>query len=168
MLGLILTFLKPFNTALVLWLILSGSNWLAAMAIMWLMICDILDGFFFRRSSFKANKKLFWFRRVFDVVLDRVATEAVLVTMIVCLNFPLYLYFTEGVREFFLLGAWLYGLKARRPLREPNLFSRISAFNVGLMAIAWLIVPKAAVWLLIPVIAFGIPGLRQYYWTIAR
>lgn len=47
MFGLFLTFLKPLNTALVIWFILSDTNWLAAIAVMWLMICDIFDGFFF-------------------------------------------------------------------------------------------------------------------------
>lgn len=165
MFGLVLTFLKPFNIVLVLWLILYDRNWPAAAAIMWLMICDIFDGFFFRRSSLASDKKLLWFRRVFDVAGDRVAIEAVLVIMIIRLSFPLYLYVVEGIREVFLLGIWLHGYRVRRPLREPNLLSRISTFAVGLMAMAWLTFPGVAAWLLIPVVAFGVPGARQYYRT---
>lgn len=167
MFGLFLTFLKPLNTASVLWFILSGSNWLAATAIVWLMVCDIFDGFFFRRSSFSRSKNLSRFRRAFDVALDHIAIEAVLVVMVVHLNFPLYFYVIELIRDVILVGLLLYSYKVRRPLWEPNLLSRISALAVGLMATAWLIAPAAAVWFLIPIVVFGIFGSRQYYRAIA-
>ena len=168
MFGLVLTFLKPFNTALVLWLIWTDQKLAGAASIAFLMLCDIYDGYFFRLSPLASNKKLLWFRRVFDVAGDRVAIETVLIILILRFNFPLYLYGVEGVREIFLLGIWIYGYRVKRPLREPNLLSRISTFSVGLMAMAWLTIPNWAPWLLIPIVGFGIPGAMQYYRTITR
>lgn len=168
MFGLILTLIKPFNSAFVLWFIINNNNWLAAIAIAWLMLCDIFDGYFFRRSPWGEDKKLLWFRRVFDVACDRVAIEAVLMIMIIYLQFPIYLYITEGVREIFLVSIWLYGYRTGKPLREPNLFSRLSTFSVGLMAIAWLTFPRIAAWCLIPIILFGIPGAKKYYQAVTK
>lgn len=166
MLGLALTILKPFNAGLVVWLVLSGNNYCAAGAIIWLMLCDIFDGYFFRRSHLAPNKRLRWFRRVFDVTGDHLAIETVLIIMVIRLDFPITWYATEVARQLMLLAIWLYGYQMKRPLREPNLSSRISNLSVGLMAVGWLTFPAATGWLLIPMIGFGLPGLYQYYRTI--
>ncbi len=166
MFGLFLTLLKPFNTALVLILIYQDKRLCAALAILFLMLCDIFDGVSFRRSPLASNKKLLWLRRVADIAGDRIAIEAVLLWMLLRLNFPPALYSVEGVREVFLGCLIIYGYWKRRPLREPNLLSRISAFCVGIMAMAWLAWPIAAPWLLLPVVGFGIPGALKYYRTI--
>ena len=163
MFGLVLTFLKPLHTGIILYLLAIDADQWAAIGIVWLVVCDIFDGFFFRRSSLASRDSLSWMRRVSDVIGDRIAIEAVMVTMIICRDFPLYFYAVEGVRELCLLTIWLRGYHVKRPLREPNMLSRLSTLSVGLMAIAWLSYPIATVLCLMLVVAFGIPGTRRYY-----
>ena len=165
MFGLFLTCIKPLNTTIVLWFIFQSDNWLAALAILWLMLCDIFDGYFFRRSRLAIPKYLWW-RRIADVVGDRFAIEVVLLTMIFRLDFPFYLYATDLVREFVLLGIWLYSYKIGRPFREPNMYSRLSTLFVGIMAITWLTFPTATAWFFLPVFVFGVIGCEQYWETI--
>jgi phosphatidylglycerophosphate synthase len=163
MLGLTLTLLKPFNIIIIAWLILIDKAWLAAVAIIWFMISDIYDGFLFKRSSLAYNEKLFWFRRVFDTIWDRIAIAIVLIILIIHLNFPLYLYIAEIIREILLFSIWLYGYINKNPIKEPNIYSRISTFSLGLISISWLVMPYIAIWFLVPMILFGILGIKNYY-----
>jgi len=165
-LGVFLTLLKPLNAIFVLWSILYDHNWLGAVAIIWLIICDIFDGFFFSRSSLSNNKNLFWWRRVFDVTIDYVALLSVSTVLLIYYDFPLYLYIFLCIREIILLFILLYGYWLKNPLREPNLSSRLSQFSGGLMIAIWLIFPSIAFYFLIPLIIFGILGSKKYYRTI--
>ncbi|MBI4087174.1 hypothetical protein HY416_04355 [Candidatus Kaiserbacteria bacterium] len=131
------------------------------------MICDIFDGILFRRSVLAHNERIVWFRRVLDVVGDRIAIEAVLILMIFHTEFPLYLYAVEGIRQAILLLVILYGYHIGKPLREPNMCSRLATFAVGLMAITWLVFPGMASILLVPVSVLGILGIITYYRTVA-
>ncbi len=165
MIGLFLTLLKPFNAGITIYCIFNGYNYQAAGILMWLMLCDILDGFLFSLSALLDNKKLSLFRRIFNTVGDYVSVQMVLMVMIVRLDFPLYLYSIEVIREISLLAVWLYGYWIKKPLMVANLPARISIFSVGLMAAAWLTLPELAKWIIIPVIVFGILGTRQHYLT---
>ncbi len=166
MLGLVMTYCKPLNALLVIFLILNNQKVLAAVSIVFLMLCDIFDGVLFRRSPLASNKRLLWTRRVADVVGDRLAIEVVAITMIIFLNFPWYLYAIGFLREMILLSIIVYSYKTNRLIREPNMSSRIATGFLGIMSVMWLVKPVLTPWCLIPLLSFGIPGAWQYYQTV--
>lgn len=175
MLGMILTLIKPVNAALVGLFLWSNHKYWAASWIGVLMLCDIADGVVFRMSPWAVSppawwKTIFgindlgWFRRVCDVVGDRIAVEFCLILIIIWFHFPLRLYYVELIRDLYLITIWLYGRWHKElTLRDPNLLSRISMAGVGLMAIFWLldypVIAYRTVWI---VIGFGIAGAAQY------
>lgn len=179
MFGIFLTFLKPFNSAFIGWCLFYNYKVAAALGIAWLMLCDIFDGVFFRLSTLAKTgeipkifrlfdvRNLGWFRRVCDVVGDRVAVEFCMILMIIWYEFPWWLYSVELIREFFLIGIWVYGRTMKNvTVRDPNLLSRLSMLCVGLMGMTWLLEPDYAALLVLPIIGFGIPGAIQYYRVI--
>ena len=163
MTGLILTFLKPFTTGLVIYFIINGYKFSAALTILLLIFCDIFDGILFCKSNLALNQKLSWLRRVVDIIGDRIAIQVILIFMIIYSNFPIYLYVVETIREIFLLCIWYYGFKTENPIREPNLPSRFSNLSVGLMAISWFTLPVLTPLFLLPAVVFGIFGCLKYW-----
>ncbi len=176
MFGIFLTFLKPFNSAFIGWCLFHNYKLAAALGIGWLMLCDIFDGVFFRQSALAKSgeiphlfkvigiQDMSWFRSISDVVGDRIAVEFCQILMVVWYDYPIWLYAIELLKEFFLIGIWLYGKYWKSfTVRAPNPLSRLSMLSVGLMGMAWLLFPVSAPWFLIPVLGFGIPGAIQYY-----
>lgn len=166
MAGLALTFIKPLITGLILYFLFHHTGNVAAIIILFLMLCDIFDGILFRQSKLGLNAKLAWFRRVFDVLGDRFALLTVLIFMVIYYRFPLYLCIVVGVREFFLLVGWICSIKIKKQHIEPNLPSRLSTLSIGLMVISWLIIPTLTSWFLLPIIGFGIIGFYKYFQTL--
>ncbi|MFH1173207.1 MAG: CDP-alcohol phosphatidyltransferase family protein [bacterium] len=161
-----LTLLKPVHALVVVYFILNNHNYWASGVLMWLMVVDMFDGWLFNISALSSNQKLKLFRRIFNTTGDYVSVQTVLIIMINFLDFPIYLYSIELIREIVLLVILFSGWISKKQLPlGANLMARIAIFSVGLMAIAWLIYPELAKWCLIPIIIFGLIGTKKHYLT---
>lgn len=166
MLGLILTLLKPVHAFLVIHFFSTGHNYLSSLTLLYLMVVDMFDGYLFSKSTLNNRKKIKLFRRIYNTTMDYASVQSVLVIMILNLGFPIEFYLVEVIREFALLYVWITGyLKNQTMSLGANLPARISIFCVGLMAISWLVRPIITGWALIPIIIFGIIGIRKHYLT---
>ncbi len=166
-LGIFLTFLKPIFTLGVIVLITYDHPGSASLSIFGLMVSDIFDGVLFRHSTLASNSKLSILRRAADIIGDRIAIDGVFLTMVHISNFPFYIYGIEITRQIIIAALVFYGWKNLRPIRNPNLPSRIATFCVGLMAIAWLTLHPALTFITLSLAGlFGTIGIYQYYKTI--
>jgi hypothetical protein len=167
LIGLALTFLKPFFAGGIIILLADRNDKIAAAAILLLMVFDIFDGVLFGHSPYSANTKLERLRRWGDSIGDRFAIHTVLVSMILLSGLPIGFYVVALVRDILIGAVFAYGYTSHTLVERPNLSSRLASFSVGLMAIAWLTAGMgAALACAGPTILFGSIGLAQYYKTM--
>jgi phosphatidylglycerophosphate synthase len=163
-LGVLLTLLKLLICWTILSLIINAQNSLASVGIFCLMISDILDGIIFRKSTPEIQRQFGLVRRVMDAVGDRICICLVFLAMIQETDLPLYIYGVELAREVSLISIIGYSWATARPIKEPNLPSRIATFLLGLTAIAWLNTWANLSIILINFVALiGALGLWRYY-----
>lgn len=128
--------LVPFFLAIIN---LDVSPSLSALMLAVFMLFDMIDGALFRRSTLKEDEQFRQYRQVYDVILDRIAIQAVALVMVFLNDFPVIVYSVILLREGLLIGIvirhfWIHG-----EISKPNWSSRLGTLTIGLIAMTWLV-----------------------------
>lgn len=162
--GFSLTIAKVLLSLIIVHCLFHSEVVWAAGLILFFIVCDILDGMFFRQSVMAHNPVLCRIRRVFDVVGDRFAIVVVSITAIAVNSFPFIFWLIILSRELSLGGVLYYKRRKGKEITEPNNWGRIGTVFIGFTIIFWLLSnPVMSICCLVGMWFFGAISLWKYY-----
>ena len=129
----LLTYLRLLLMPLPIWLIVHGNDYAALALVAFGMATDIFDGILARRLN-----QISELGKILDPLTDKLATAALVVTLTIYRNFPVWAAVIIIGRDLiFLSGALVYIVQGRTT-PVSNLFGKLTALAWGALVISYL------------------------------
>jgi cardiolipin synthase (CMP-forming) len=157
----VVSLLRILLTVPALWLFVI-DRWTWGLVILGICVfSDWLDGFLARKS-----KSVSWYGKVLDPFADKVVALAMLLLMVIKMDFPLWIIIVMALRDLsiFVIGMLLY--QKHKVVGGANVFGKIFIFLLTVAGIFWLLEYYLTIELYASVILYLASGMMFISWIV--